>query len=150
MFDVLRSDRCISSHGLEPRTPFLDREFVAVARSIATRLRRPLKGSHPEKWLMRMAFDNSLLPKEVLWRKKEAFSDGVSGTDQSWYQIAQKMAEEKLAGKNFTDGTAEKCYYRMIYEEIYGASTAKVNVPYFWMPRWSKTTDPSARTLAID
>ena len=150
MFDVLRSDRCISSHGLEPRTPFLDREFVAVARSVATDLRRPLKGSHPEKWLMRMAFDNSLLPKEVLWRKKEAFSDGVSGTDQSWYQIAQKMAEEKLAGKNFTDGTAEKCYYRMIYEEIYGASTAKVNVPYFWMPRWSKTTDPSARTLAID
>ena len=27
-FDVLRSDRCISSHGLEPRTPFLDKSFV--------------------------------------------------------------------------------------------------------------------------
>ena len=27
-FDVLRSDKCISSHGLEPRTPFLDKEFV--------------------------------------------------------------------------------------------------------------------------
>ena len=27
-FDVLRSDRCISSHGLEARTPFLDRYFV--------------------------------------------------------------------------------------------------------------------------
>jgi asparagine synthase (glutamine-hydrolysing) len=27
-FDVLRSDKCISSHGLEPRTPFLDKTFV--------------------------------------------------------------------------------------------------------------------------
>ena len=27
-FDVLRSDRCIAAHGLEPRTPFLDRTFV--------------------------------------------------------------------------------------------------------------------------
>ena len=27
-FDVLRSDKSISSHGLEPRTPFLDKEFV--------------------------------------------------------------------------------------------------------------------------
>ena len=42
-FDVLRSDRSISSHGLEPRTPFLDRQFVAVARSIATEWRRPVR-----------------------------------------------------------------------------------------------------------
>jgi hypothetical protein len=28
LFDVLRSDKCISSHGLEPRTPFLDKTFV--------------------------------------------------------------------------------------------------------------------------
>jgi asparagine synthase (glutamine-hydrolysing) len=28
MYDVLRSDKCISSHGLEPRTPFLDKSFV--------------------------------------------------------------------------------------------------------------------------
>ena len=27
-FDVLRSDRTISCHGLEARTPFLDRTFV--------------------------------------------------------------------------------------------------------------------------
>ena len=27
-FDVLRSDRSVSIHGLEPRTPFLDKSFV--------------------------------------------------------------------------------------------------------------------------
>jgi asparagine synthase (glutamine-hydrolysing) len=41
-YDVLRSDRSISSHGLEARTPFLDKQFVALAMSIPTELRRPL------------------------------------------------------------------------------------------------------------
>ena len=34
LFDVLRSDKCISSHGLEPRTPFLDKNFVNFYLSI--------------------------------------------------------------------------------------------------------------------
>lgn len=38
-YDVLRSDRSISSHGLEARTPFLDRQFVQIARSVATEWR---------------------------------------------------------------------------------------------------------------
>jgi asparagine synthase (glutamine-hydrolysing) len=148
MFDVLRSDRSISSHGLEPRTPFLDKQFVAIARSIATNLRRPVKGVRPEKWLMRKAFDAlGLLPKEVLWRQKEAFSDGVSG-EKSWYQICQEMAAAKVA--EVPEGTtAEKVYYRQVFDQLYGAKNAEVNVPYFWMPRWSTATDPSARTLAV-
>lgn len=158
MFDVLRSDRCISSHGLEPRTPFLDKQFVAVARSVATVLRRPFKGTQAEKWLMRAAFDNGeLLPKEVLWRQKEAFSDGVSG-EKPWYQIAQEMALEKVGPKwtaacMATFGeilTAEKFHYRQIFNDLYGAANEKVNVPYYWMPRWSpEATDPSARTLSV-
>ena len=35
-FDVLRSDKSISSHGLEPRTPFLDREWTEYYLSIPT------------------------------------------------------------------------------------------------------------------
>ena len=147
MFDVLRSDRCISSHGLEPRTPFLDKEFVAVARSVATELRQPYREREQmEKWLMRRAFDNGLLPNEVLWRKKEAFSDGVSGKERSWYQIAQDMAAAKL-GYTPVDTTAEKAYYKKLYRDVYGDETMSVNVPYFWMPRWSQATDPSAREL---
>jgi asparagine synthase (glutamine-hydrolysing) len=38
-FDVLRSDKCISSHGLEPRTPFLDRSWVQFYLSIDPKLR---------------------------------------------------------------------------------------------------------------
>ena len=161
MFDVLRSDRCVSSHGLEPRTPYLDKQFVGVARGIATHLRRPVKGLQSEKWLMRVAFEaEGLLPKEVLWRKKEAFSDGVSGTEKSWYQITQDMALEKVganwmqdAAKRYptdTPTTAEKFYYRKIFDDIYGEKHAAVNVPYFWMPKWYPgITDPSARTLSV-
>ena len=137
-FDVLRSDRCISSHGLEPRTPYLDKEFVAAARSIPTIWRRP-SADRCEKWLMRTAFDDgATLPKEVLYRRKEAFSDGVSGA-KAWYEIAQEKAGSL--------GMTEKEYYKSIYEQRFG--TECPNVPYYWMPRWCDATDPSARTLKI-
>ena len=158
-YDVLRSDRCISSHGLEPRTPFLDKAFVQTVLSVPLELRRPVIGRLPEKWLLRRAFDDGItLPRAVLWRQKEAFSDGVSPTEESWFQIIQRMvgglvSEEDLAGaaKKYpvnTPITAEMYYYRTIFEEFYGGfGMEKVSVPAFWMPRWSDTTDPSARTL---
>jgi asparagine synthase (glutamine-hydrolysing) len=41
-----------------------------------------------EKWWLRKAFDGlGLLPDEVLWRKKEAFSDGISTEEKSWFKI---------------------------------------------------------------
>ena len=40
-FDVLRSDRSISSHGLEARTPYLDRSFVEYYLSISHDFRCP-------------------------------------------------------------------------------------------------------------
>lgn len=152
-FDVLRSDRSISSHGLEPRTPFLDKQFVATARAVATQLRRP-GPDRPEKWILRRAFaDSGLLPNEVLWRKKEAFSDGVSGNQKLWYQEIQERVP------TFTDGVAtahasdkaiaERNYYKMLFDKYYHANFDHVTVPYRWMPRWSPgATDPSARTLA--
>ena len=154
MFDVLRSDRCISSHGLEPRTPFLDKEFVNVVKSIPLEMRRPTS-TQVEKWVLRKSFDFGLLPKEVLWRKKEAFSDGVSGSNGiSWYQECQSRALSKVPGwqeglQQFTylqPYTAESFYYRSIFQYFY--PDFENVVPYFWMPKWSpETTDPSARTL---
>ena len=89
-FDVLRSDKCISSHGLEPRTPFLDRGFVDYYLSLPAAMRNT--NAVQEKQLLRQAFkvcDPTLLPKAVLFRKKEAFSDGVSPVQRSWYQIIE-------------------------------------------------------------
>lgn len=152
MFDVLRSDRSMSSHGLEARTPYLDKEFVTTALSMPTAFRRPVPGGICEKWLMRTAFDDGTLPAKVLWRRKEAFSDGVSG-EKSWYESAKEMAEMILGPdwEQWSDAkTAEQAYYKRCYMEAFGAKTLHVNVPYYWMPRWSPgATDPSARTLSL-
>jgi len=161
MFDVLRSDRTISCHGLEPRTPFLDKQFVSVARSIATEWLRPQKGGFPEKWILRRAFDDGVtLPNEVLWRRKEAFSDGVSPTEKSWSQLIAEYvegfvpkgwaedAEQKYP--NLTPRTAEQYYYRFHFEANYGKASSHNVIPHFWMPKWSPgVSDPSARALEI-
>ncbi len=76
-FDVLRSDKSISSNGLEPRTPFLDRDWVEFYLSLPVSIRNPLnypeKSKNIEKYLLRHAFHTlapELLPTEVLWRTK--------------------------------------------------------------------------------
>jgi asparagine synthase (glutamine-hydrolysing) len=159
-FDVLRSDRCISSHGLEPRTPFLDKTFVATVMALPLWMRRPVKGERIEKWILRLAFDDGYtLPKEVLWRKKEAFSDGVSGAAKSWYEITQEKAAAMvplnwrsavpLMWDRLLPTTSEMYYYRELFEHKYPGWSEAV-VPHFWMPRWSPgATDPSARTLSV-
>ena len=66
-FDVLRSDRCISGNGLEPRTPFLDINFVDLYLSLTPLIR--FSNHKGEKFLIREAFSQimpSILPKEIL------------------------------------------------------------------------------------
>ena len=161
-FDVLRSDRSISANGLEARTPFLDKQFVAVVRSIDPEFLRPIPGKQVEKYILRMAFyDGVTLPNDVLWRRKEAFSDGVSTPEKAWFQEIQERVtsivpanwREKAVlsySSHLTPTTPEEYYYRFLFTTSYGLSAIKTAVPYRWMPRWSpETTDPSARTLSV-
>jgi asparagine synthase (glutamine-hydrolysing) len=160
-FDVLRSDKCISSHGLEPRTPFLDRTWVQQYLSIHPSLRFHKGNNQCEKFLLRSAFSeenyldsngSALLPKCVLWRTKEAFSDGVSKTTRSLYEIIQENIESPVKIFNVKyehnhPDTDEKNYYRSIFESYYqGLGNV---IPYFWMPRYVEAKDASARTLKI-
>lgn len=151
-FDVLRSDRSISSHGLEARTPFLDKEFVNVYSNVNIALRAPkcVPGASQEqdclltKWYLRKQFDDgTYLPKEVLWRTKEAFSDGISSMEQSWHTILKEYYQSSL-------GTTEGEVYRKIFESYFGNGfTEGQIIPRYWMPKWSDTEDPSARSLNI-
>jgi asparagine synthase (glutamine-hydrolysing) len=150
-FDVLRSDKSISSNGLEPRTPFLDRTFVQFYQSIHPSIRHHKKSKQCEKYLLRKAFnDSQLLPEEVLWRKKEAFSDGVSKHTRSLFVIIQEYVNklDSIPSSIYTfnkPDTQEKKYYRHLYESFY-PNTEEL-IPYFWMPKWVNATDASARTL---
>ena len=147
-FDVLRSDRCISACGLEPRTPFLDKTFVSMYLSIP--LYHRFNPEQIEKKLLRDAFVG-YLPKEILYRKKEAFSDGVSSENKSWYQIiSDKLDSVDIPNfshnvKYLCPKTKEQIYYRYLFEKDF-PGREKI-IPYFWMPKWTKSTDPSARTL---
>lgn len=163
-FDVLRSDKSISSNGLEPRTPFLDRSFVNYYLSIPAHIRFHKNGGHPEKYLLRKSFEfyhfqfsegKQLLPKEILWRKKEAFSNGVSSYSRSLFEILQDKIIEKISCDtnevNFMTGMTkvdiEKLFYYSTFQK-YFPNLERV-LPYYWMPKYSNTNDPSARTLEI-
>jgi len=160
LFDVLRSDKSISSHGLEPRTPFLDKNFVNVYLSIPTNIRFNTNLQFCEKYLIRYAFsdllncDNnntSFLPDCILWRKKEAFSDGVSGQNKSLYQIIQSYIDSNIKIENKHDTMKsidkEKLYYKSLFSTYYPNCTNIL--PYYWMPKYINSNDPSARTLTI-
>lgn len=152
LFDVLRSDKSISSHGLEPRTPFLDKSFVNYYLSIPIEFRNHNLNNNIEKYLLRNAFKNTnLLPNEILWRKKEAFSDGVSNKGKSLYQIIQEYIQTKfIDDHNYTNlniKEKEKYYYKSLFEEYYPKQSHIL--PYYWMPKYILSDDPSARTLSI-
>jgi asparagine synthase (glutamine-hydrolysing) len=141
-FDALRSDRCISAHGLEARTPFLDADVVQMYLAIPVNYRY----TNVEKLLLRETFQH-LLPASVVWRQKEAFSDGVSSMKESWFQIIQRKVPlvESTATWNHP-ATPEQKYYRYLFDLNY-ANAAGI-IPYFWMPRFVAATDCSARTLS--
>ncbi len=175
LFDVLRSDKSISSNGLEPRTPFLDRSFVNSVLSIPAYFRNHNNFKETEKYLLRNSFSEkyfcnikglSILPDEILWRKKEAFSDGVSSHGRSLYQILQEKIAEKINKEqeelqtraiNLEQDKAyftfeanietEKMYYKRIFDKEF--PNCSHILPYFWMPKYTNATDPSARTLEI-
>ena len=156
LFDVLRSDRSISSNGLEPRTPFLDKSFVEFYMSIMPEEKSFDKNNRIEKHLLRKAFsDDNLLPDDILWRHKCAFSDGVSNSKRSWHKTIKEFVDNKISDDAFFFESQEithckpllkeSLYYRRIYLKYF--PNCLNLIPYFWMPNWTSVTDPSAREL---
>lgn len=153
-FDVLRSDRSIASNSLEARTPFLDHLFVNTYFSIPPDVRNPYSKSHerqPEKYLLRKSFEG-YLPDSILWRKKEAFSDGVSSLQRSWFTIIQEkipqIIQEEFKNHKIHHNpptTPEQYYYRKLFNTYY--PYFDTIIPYFWMPKYTNAKDCSARLL---
>lgn len=163
-YDVKRADRCISYWGLEGRVPFLDPEFIQAYWTIPADARHPAyKGI--EKWWLRKAFEGyDLIPDEVLWRKKEAFSDGISGAQKSWFQIIQEKCEHEISDEALatannvyndnTPRTKEALYFRHSFNRQFPGMDHVI--PRYWLPKFSQNgsvvkdyVDPSARTLEV-
>lgn len=145
-FDVLRCEKSFAGHGLEGRVPFADHDVVDLLMSVPPEFKMWDGVARIEKDLLRRAFQ-SYLPDALVWRRKEAFSDGVSQKEKSWFQIIQdKLINEPVAQRSHASPyDAESTYYREIYESMY--SSVK-NIPYLWKQPFSNVADPSARCLA--
>lgn len=136
-FDVLRADRCTAAFGLELRVPFLDKEFVNYVLSIPGYLR---KFTSVEKKILRIAFDQDYLPLSILYRKKEGFSDGVGGMNKPFY----KHIQEYIVGDScseFEGNKREREWYMDEYKRKYNYKP----IDHYWMPKWTKTHNPSGR-----
>ena len=156
MYDVLRADRCISVNSLEARVPFGDLDFVRYVMQVDPE--RKLNRYGMGKYLLRHAFENDhILPDEILWRQKAAFSDAVG---HSMVDDLKAYAETVYTDEAFRAGcarydyrppfTKESLLYRDIFEKYYPGQAAMI--VDFWMPNpdWEgcRVSDPSARVLS--
>ena len=156
MYDVLRADRCISVNSIEGRVPFGDLDFVKYVMSIDPKLK--VNTYDMGKYLLRHAFEKDhLLPEDILWRQKAAFSDAVG---HSMVDDLKAYAEEKYTDEEFETlrrkydycqpFTKESLLYREIFEQYYPGQARMIKD--FWMPNkeWEgcDVNDPSARVLS--
>ena len=155
MYDVLRADRCISVNSLEARVPFGDLDFVRYVMALDPQIKLNTYGKG--KYLLRHAFeDTDLLPDDILWREKAAFSDAVG---HSMVDYLKDYAESCYTDEEFEQRrrtydfaqpfTKESLLYREIFERHYPGQAHMV--AGFWMPNrdWDgcNVDDPSARVL---
>ena len=169
-YDCLRANKSMMAWGVEPRVPFLDREFLDVAMCIDAKHKMVSKGAggarRIEKALLRETFEG-YLPDSILWRQKEQFSDGV-GYD--WIDGLKAHAEAQVsnrvmaaAGKRFVHNppqTKEAYYYRHLFEQFFPTQAAAETVPsgksiacsspaaIAWDASFAAMADPSGRAVA--
>ena len=56
------------------------------------------------------------------------------------------MLEASERFKGVVPHTKEAYYYRLVFEELFPRQHSLI--PYYWLPKWSDVTEPSARVLA--
>ena len=136
--------------------PFGDLEFVRYVMSIDPKYKVNTYGMG--KYLLRHAFEKDhLLPEEILWRQKAAFSDAVGHSmvdDLKAYAEGLYTDEEYEQKRQKYDYcrpfTKESLLYRELFEKHYPGQAEMIKD--FWMPNkeWEgcDVNDPSARVLA--
>jgi asparagine synthase (glutamine-hydrolysing) len=141
-FDNLRADKSSAAWGLEIRVPFLDIEFLQYYMTLPASWKTQ---NGLEKYLLRKAMEG-YLPNSVLYRVKEAMSDGVSLHGRSWSTIIQEEAMRCLGTSQGLQ--AERSLYLSLFKKYYAG--CENQIPYYWLPKWcGDVQDPSARVLAI-
>lgn len=164
LYDCLRANKSLAAWGVEGRVPFLDKEFMDVAMRLNPADKMAGNGKI-EKYILRKAFED-YLPKEIVWRQKEQFSDGVG---YSWIDTLKKMTAEKISDEQLQQAasifpvnppqTKEEYYYRSIFNELFPGNEAAQCVPsepsvacstaiaLEWDASFKSLNDPSGRSV---
>jgi len=165
LYDCLRANKSMMAWGVEPRVPFLDREFLDVAMSMDATAKMSGKG-RMEKSILREAFDG-YLPEAVLWRQKEQFSDGVG---YGWIDGLKAYADSQVSDRDFARASArfpinppltkEAYFYRRLFDQFYSTPACANTVPggksiacsspaaIAWDKDFAAAADPSGRAVA--
>lgn len=62
----------------------------------------------------------------------------------------EEFNREKNKFKHCPPFTKESYYYRKKFVEYFGDNESVARtIPYYWMPKWTESKDPSARTLKV-
>lgn len=163
-YDCLRANKAMLAWGVEARVPFLDLEFLDVAMGIDAAAKMSGPG-RMEKYLLRAAFEG-VLPREILWRQKEQFSDGVG---YGWIDGLKAHAENTVDDRAFAAAasrfphnppqTKEAYLYRSLFERCYPGAACAATVPggksiacsspaaIAWDPAFAASADPSGRAV---
>ena len=156
-YDVRRTDRSCAGHGLEARVPILDVDLVNFVMGLPWEYRKPREQTLSdgrsivfEKWLFRAAIAQvaqDILPQDILWRPKVAFSDGVASTDKSWFGAIQEHVTKNVfpAGSTTSSTVLESYWYEDIFNTVYNHDGKRYEgVRYQWLPRWIDTSGESS------
>ena len=134
LYDCLRANKSLAAWGIEGRVPFLDKEFIDVAMRLNPK-DKLINKTRMEKWVVRKSFED-YLPKEIAWRQKEQFSDGVGydWIDTLKQVVEQEISDAMLANASYkfpiqTPETKEEYYYRCIFKEHFPSDAAALCVP---------------------
>lgn len=164
MYDCLRANKSMMAWGIEPRVPFLDREFLDVAMSMDA-IAKMAGRDRMEKAVLREAFEG-YLPPSILWRQKEQFSDGVG---YGWIDGLKAHAAAQVTDKDFVRAesrfpinppkTKEAYLYRRIFEQHFPGDACANTVPggksiacsspaaIAWDANFASAADPSGRSV---
>ena len=135
---------------------YKDGKFVRYVMAIDPEMK--MNRYNMGKYLLRKAFaDDHILPDEILWRQKAAFSDAVGHSMvDGLKEYAQKLYtdaefEEKSSRYEYhRPFTKESLLYRELFEKHYPGQADMI--PDYWMPNRSwkgcDVDDPSARVLS--
>ena len=135
-YDLLRANKSMMAWSIETRVPFGDRDVVDYIMNLNPEFKM-WNDNRMEKHYLRRAFEKDYLPEDMLWRKKEQFSDGVG---YNWVDSLKAYADDHVTDEQFNNASTtfpvstpqskEAYLYREIFDKYFPHKSCIQTLPY--------------------